>query len=247
MNLKFDKKRLLRLTNYRYLINSVLYPWINEYSRVSYSQEGEDRILFSLFGDKMNGFYVDVGAHHPERFSNTNLFYNLGWRGINIDANKDMVNLLRRKRPKDTNVCVGVGLIEKKRRFTIFDEPAINTFVRKNVEENEKMTPFKVKDERVIKILKLSTVLDKYLPSGQEIDFLSIDVEGMDYEVLRSNNWMKYRPHFIAIEIFGGKSFGEINRSKITRFLFKHKYEPEAKTVNTVIFKRVNHLKNTRP
>ncbi len=230
-----NKDRIVRLTNYRYILNTLLYNRINEFGNLAYSQEGEDRILFSLIGHKLKGFYVDIGAHHPQRFSNTNLFYNMGWKGINIDADKDLVELLNKIRPRDLNICAGVGLVEGKKDFIVFEEPAFNTFMKINAKENLKKSRYKSK--RVIKISKLSTLLDKHLPNDSKIDILNVDVEGMDYEVLKSNNWSKYRPSIIVVEIYGGKTFNDINNDKITHYLSKFKYSPIAKTINTVIFK----------
>ena len=75
----------------------------------SWSQEGEDMILHRIFGGKKSGFYVDVGAHHPKRFSNTYFFYCHGWRGINIDAMPGRMKLFNQWRPKDINLEMGVA------------------------------------------------------------------------------------------------------------------------------------------
>ena len=96
----------------------------------SYSQEGEDRILARLFESSGQGFYVDVGAHHPMRFSNTFLFYRRGWRGVNIDATPGSMRLFDRYRSRDTNIESGVGLTTGVVPFYVFNEPALNTFDR---------------------------------------------------------------------------------------------------------------------
>src|SRR5689334_15261611 len=74
----------------------------------SYSQEGEDMILARVFENQKSGFYVDVGAHHPWRFSNTYMFYRRGWRGLNIDAMPDSMSRFRKARPRDINVEIPV-------------------------------------------------------------------------------------------------------------------------------------------
>jgi hypothetical protein len=79
------------------------YRW-DSWQRSSWSQEGEDLILARIFGDKPDGFYVDVGAHHPKRFSNTYYFYRRGWRGINIDAMPGSMLAFNRLRPSDINI-----------------------------------------------------------------------------------------------------------------------------------------------
>ncbi|MFA7355121.1 MAG: SAM-dependent methyltransferase, partial [Sulfurimonadaceae bacterium] len=78
--------------------------YFDGYALKSYSQEGEDMILRRLFEQQPNGFYVDVGAHHPKRFSNTYFFYKKGWRGINIDAMPNSMELFNKIRPRDINI-----------------------------------------------------------------------------------------------------------------------------------------------
>lgn len=80
-------------------------PWISHF----YSQEGEDMVLRKIFKNQKKGFYVDIGAHHPKRFSNTHLLYKKGWKGINIDVTPGSIKLFNQLRPRDTNLELGVG------------------------------------------------------------------------------------------------------------------------------------------
>jgi hypothetical protein len=75
---------------------------------LSYAQEGEDMVLRRIFEDQPLGFYVDVGAHHPVRFSTTYFFYRRGCRGINIDATPGSMDAFRRLRPRDINLEVAI-------------------------------------------------------------------------------------------------------------------------------------------
>ena len=93
----------------------------------SYSQEGEDLVLAQIFEGKPPGFYVDVGAHHPIRYSNTYLFYRRGWRGINIEAMPGSMEEFRRVRPHDTNIEALVSLDRGSVPFFVFNESALNT------------------------------------------------------------------------------------------------------------------------
>src|SRR5581483_2050578 len=86
-----------------------------------YSQEGEDLIASRLFDGKANGFFVDVGAHHPIRHSNTYLLYRRGWRGINIDATPGSMAAFRRLRPEDINIECLVANDPSSRRFYTFN------------------------------------------------------------------------------------------------------------------------------
>lgn len=208
--------------------------WI--YSKRSYSQEGEDIIIENFLDYKTNGFYVDIGAHHPFRFSNTYLFYKKGWRGINVDATPGSMNLFKIFRPKDTNVEVAVSNNNQPLNYYLFDEPALNSFSKDLSDERVKNTKYKIKEMLKIKPNKLFEILYKHLPKSQKIDFMSIDVEGFEYEVLRSNDWNKYRPNYLIIEILSKKIEG-INKDKIYQFLKKENYSIIAVTGRSVIFK----------
>lgn len=83
--------------------------YITRFHIKSYSQEGEDMILHRIFERQCKGFYVDIGAHHPFRFSNTYLFYKRGWSGINIDAMPGSMNIFNKFRNRDINLEYGIG------------------------------------------------------------------------------------------------------------------------------------------
>jgi hypothetical protein len=85
--------------------------WFRTYARESYSQEGEDMLLERFLEHRHSGFYVDVGAHHPRRFSNTYRLYRRGWRGLNIDANPGSMALFRHVRPRDINIEAAVSSV----------------------------------------------------------------------------------------------------------------------------------------
>jgi hypothetical protein len=170
----------------------------------SYSQDGEDVVLLSFFESKKNykGFYVDVGAHHPVRFSNTHLFYKKGWNGVNIDATPGSMNSFRLIRRRDFNIESGVGLTIGL-DFYMFDESALNTF-NKDWAINRNCDPLhRVKKVKNLSVQKLSDILDAIVPQNQHIDFLSIDAKGLDVQVLMSNNWNRYRPSYIFVEDVG--------------------------------------------
>lgn len=200
----------------------------------SYSQEGEDMILNRIFEGQKSGFYVDVGAHHPRRFSNTYIFYQRGWCGINIEPNPDAIHAFQVARPRDTNLQVGVSDCNEMLTYYLFDEPALNTF-DENTVLRISSTPYKLEKSIQIPVERLESILRIHLPANQIIDFLSIDVEGLDYAVLRSNDWMRFRPKCVLVEV-RKKSLEEALRSEIFLFLKEQGYELFAKTFNTLIF-----------
>ena len=201
---------------------------------VSYSQQGEDMILQCLFQGHGTGFYVDVGAHHPSRYSNTYFFYLRGWRGINIDAMPGSMAAFRAVRPEDINLEYAIAATKSKRTFHVFDDPALNGFSRELSESREAEGTFRLVGRQEISTLTLAEVLDTHLPRGQAIDFLNIDVEGLDLEVLRSNDWTKYRPKVVVTEETASILLDEVLRSEPIQFLRRHGYGACAKTAHTV-------------
>jgi len=210
--------------------------YLDGYALKSYSQEGEDMILRRLFEKQQKGFYVDVGAHHPMRFSNTYFFYKKGWNGINIDAMPDSMKLFNKVRPRDINIEKPVSDKKQVLTYYAFNEPALNGFSKELTEErNNANNNYHVIFEKDIETLTLEEILDNNLPKDKNIDFLSIDVEGLDFMVLMSNNFEKYKPKVILIEILGS-SLKDIEDNEITKYLKQYDYSIYAKAVNTVIF-----------
>lgn len=206
------------------------------FGNLSFSQDGEDMVLKSFFRGRQNykGFYVDVGAHHPARFSNTYHFYLNGWRGINIDPTPNSMKSFNARRKRDINLEIAISNKTDPLTFHIFNEPAINGFNKEISEQRNGKSYFKLLSTKEIIPLSLRDVLDQYLPQNQTIDFLTIDVEGEDYNVLLSNDWNKYKPEFVLIEALVDNSS---NTDDIYYYLHEQGYVEAARTVRTLIFK----------
>ncbi|RAU83974.1 FkbM family methyltransferase [Pontibacter arcticus] len=204
------------------------------YTRISYAQEGEDLLLARIFESDTIGYYIDVGAHHPKRFSNTYLFYQKGWRGINIDALPGSMVHFHKSRPADINLEAGISEVPQTLTYYMFAEPAYNSF-DKEISESR---PFAITGQKQITTYPLRILLDKYLPANQEISFLSVDVEGFDLEVLRSNNWEKYRPKIILVEILEALE-KDVFETEIHRYILSQGYTFYCKSPNTVFYKKV--------
>lgn len=204
----------------------------------SYSQDGEDVVLAAYYQERKGykGFFVDIGAHHPVRFSNTWMYYRRGWKGINIDPTPGSMQSFRLIRWRDINLEIGIGSHSKKLTFYCFNEPALNTFDKDIAAERNTGNPYFITKTVNVSIEPLKIVLDKYLQTNQKIDFFSIDVEGLDLEVLRSNDWEKYRPEFILVE--DSKFALNINNeSNIYKFLREQNYELIASLKRTSIYR----------
>lgn len=205
--------------------------------RVAFSQEGEDLILARFFEGQTKGFYVDIGAHHPQRFSNTYFFYLRSWRGINIDAMPNSMSFFNHVRQGDTNIEAAISDSSDILTYYIFDEPALNGFVEEISINYESNSNFRIVDRKEIKVQRLSEILDRYLPEGQQIDFMSIDVEGIDHQVLLSNDWSKYKPNVILVEELFILLEDLPQQSKTFTFLREQGYRLFARSLNTSFYK----------
>jgi len=181
------------------------------------------------------GFYVDIGAHHPKRYSNTYFFYKKGWQGINVDAMPGSMSIFNKLRPRDINIELPVSNKSELLTYYSFSEPAVNGFSESLSKERSDSGDYKLISKKQIKTTTLKNILDDRLPKGKEIDFLSIDVEGLDLAVLQSNDFSKYRPKVIIVEILEN-NFSIIGESEVSEYLVKNAYTIYGKSVNSVIF-----------
>ncbi|NCQ13074.1 SAM-dependent methyltransferase [Candidatus Falkowbacteria bacterium CG10_big_fil_rev_8_21_14_0_10_37_18] len=206
------------------------------FSKKSYAQFGEDVVLSTFLNEKkiVKGFYVDIGAYQPKKFSNTFFYYKKGWKGINIDAKPGSMELFKRERKRDINLELGVSNEKNKLDFYIFSESAYNTF-SKDLVDSYVSRGILFNKQVIVETLRLEHILDKYLPIGQKIDFMSIDVEGLDLEVLESNNWNKYKPNYILIEMYDTR-IEKIQKSTIYNFLINKGYRLVSIVYITLIF-----------
>jgi FkbM family methyltransferase len=164
-----------------------------------YSQDGEDKLLLSFYEGnwKMKGFYVDIGAYHPIYFSNTKLFYDMGWKGINIDANPEAIKKFDEARKRDINIQMGVSdTAGELNYYVIGKESTGNSFSEQLIEKRGN----KIEDIIKIKVKPINEILDDYLPRDQHIDFITIDVEDFEWRIIKTFNFDKYAPDFFLIE-----------------------------------------------
>ena len=208
----------------------------------SYSQSGEDMILNTILCDIKAGTYVDVGANNPIKQSNTQYFYEKGWNGINIDAIPGSMKHFNRMRPRDTNLEIPISDQEDRIKFYMFSSSFYNTFMEETANQTIKRHGHEfLIDIKELYTKKLAQVLDKYL-NNCEIDFLTIDVEGMDYKVLKSNNWNKYRPKVVVFET-KATQIKALESSEINKFLLQKGYVLYCFTPVNVFFIEKEYLK----
>ena len=151
------------------------------------------------------------------------MLYKKGWNGINIDAIPGGMKLFNKLRPRDINLEVGIGKKDEIIDFYVFNDPALNTFSKELAEKtNNSKNEFFLKKVVKVKVKRLETVLKNYL-SENEIDVLNIDVEGLDLDVLESNDWSKYRPKFVLVEILD-YVFDDLAKSPVVKFMREKEY-----------------------
>ena len=187
-----------------------------------------------LLGDASHGTYVDIGAFDPWRFSNTAFFYHKGWRGLNVDARPGFKTLFDKERPRDLNIECAAGKGKNPVKLFLFDEPALNTTCAKRASFLEKNSSYRIKGQAQSSIRTLASLLDEY--DAKSIDFLSIDVEGAELNVLRSGNWKKHRPKYVVLEVLD-TPLQHLGKNPCVKFMKRNRYEVLTKGLRSVILK----------
>ena len=180
--------------------------------------EGEDLIIADLTKNINNGFYVDAGCYHPLHLNNTYLLYKRKWNGINIDISEFSIKLFNFMRPDDVNINSAISDSENEISFYYQKKLSQLSTIKKNI-STERMQG-KIKEKK-IKSFTLNSVLKNSKFKDKQIDFLNIDVEGADFEALRSLDFKTYNPKIICIEIMEKN----ISNSKIFNFLKNLNYK----------------------
>jgi FkbM family methyltransferase len=207
-----------------------------EGARLHFGQSAEDVILNKLFAGKTEGFYVDVGAFHPRKYSNTYALHHFfGWRGVNIDASADAIALFEQERPDDINVRAVVGASAGEAVYWKFDRPSRNTVSEDNVQRQLRRNDTSITGKEVVHTRPLADILAEHVAEDTVIDLLNIDVEGLDFKALVSNDWEKYRPRVITIEDYAVKTLG-LENSEIHGFLSEKGYRFASHAFDTSIY-----------
>ena len=195
----------------------------------SYSMEKEDLEITKRLNKIKNGFYVDVGGYHPVHRNNTYLLYKKNWRGINIDLSKFSIDLFKFARPEDINLNLAVSKTNKKIKYYTQKKISQLTTIYKDIANKRMQGPI---IEKEIMSNTLTALIGKTKYKNKRIDFLNIDAEGADFEILESLNFDVYRPKLICVEIDNK----QIENSKIFNFLKKKKYTNQWSATFSYIF-----------
>lgn len=208
----------------------------NQLIKNSFSQCSEDLIIDKLLNYKKDGFYLDIGAYDPKWFSNTNRFYKKGWHGINIEPNSIRYQKFLKSRSKDINLNIGISTKNSNLKFYLFQPDTISTFSDKEAKIYQKLG-FKLIDTQYVKVKRLDFIFNKYFKK-EIVDFMTIDTEGGELKVLKSNNWNKFRPKIICVESFSFKTpiKDRKERLELRRFLTSKDYKPVFQNSTNIIY-----------
>lgn len=197
-----------------------------------YSQGGEDAIIsktFAYFIPIPNGVYLDIGAYHPYKHSNTYLLYKSGWNGINVDPRPGTKLLFDKIRKRDINVEAGIGSRDGLMTYYILDENStMNSFSKENL---EKLGIFgHVKRTIEVPVFTVESLLKQY-QKIKKIDYLNIDAEGFEMEILSGINYDAIAPKVISIEQNDILTFADVQESEACKLLSDKGYVPYAKNI----------------
>lgn len=214
--------------------------WSSSFKKTSYSQCGEDILIeyvFTLRGIE-KPTYLDVGANHPYYLSNTAKFYEKGCRGINIDANPTLIQLFQERRSGDINLNVGISDTEGELDFYIMEDNTLSTFSKEECDSmvaNGKI----LAETRKIKLTTVDKILDENF-NGKFPDFLTIDAEGLDFQILKSLNFENSFPKVICVEAAEYSSIGAgERRGELIDFLVEKGYYEYANTnLNAIMVRK---------
>jgi FkbM family methyltransferase len=197
----------------------------------NFSQGNEEKILNDIFSNKKKGFYVDVGCYHPKRFSNTAFLYGKGWNGINIDANIKNLKLFNIFRKRDKNINALISEKSENLKYYYFNESALNGVLNESRVNTLTDLGYRVIKKENLVAKRLDDLLTFCEVPNNKIDFLDIDVEGLDLQVLKSIDLNTYNVELILIEV------GD-NENEIVEYLSNFNYFLYAREDRNIFFKK---------
>ena len=174
-----------------------------------YAMDGEDLAIDHYIGKKEKGFYVDIGAHHPIDRNNTQLLFQKGWKGINIEVDQFGIDLFNFLRPNDLNILSAVSNYDGKIDFYYQKKFSPLNTASKTIANEHFNRNFK---KRTVECKTIQKILDQSKYKDKKIDFLNIDVEGAEMKVLKKLNFEIYDPNLICIEILGYRDLNHNDR-----------------------------------
>lgn len=217
--------------------------------QLSYSQSGEDLIIAFLLDNELHvdsPTYLDIGAHHPTYLSNTYLFYTRGCRGVLVEPDPVLFEVLARERKHDLCLNVGIGVGEAREAdLYVMSTPTLNTFVREEAERIAAAGVHRIKSVLRVPLVPFSQLVSEHFQRPPDI--LSLDVEGLDLSILESIDFERCRPTVICVETFTYSDDGTAEKvAGIPSLLTSKGYRVYGDTNINTIFVREEAWRNRR-
>lgn len=212
-----------------------------KYAKLTFSQSGEDAIVDFIFSaiNIVNPAYIDIGAHHPTYLSNTALFYRKGCKGINIEPDPTLFELFKTGRKGDINLNIGIGAEQGILDFYLLSSPTMNTFSKEEADKMVREHGMSIKQILPLPVDTLPNVIEQYCGNNFP-DFLSLDVEGLDLEILKTIDYKCTYPKIICVETISYSTKGRGEKDlDIIDFLQAQDYILYADTnINSILVRR---------
>tara|TARA_B100000674_G_scaffold208537_1_gene170583 strand:+ start:38 stop:781 length:744 start_codon:yes stop_codon:yes gene_type:complete len=211
--------------------------------RLAYSHWGVDLIITKLLNSKNKGIYIDVGCHHPFLNNHSYLLYKSGWVGINIDIDYNSIDMFNFFRKSDVNIQTAVTDHKGEVDLFFYHNRAAKNTISKEFGSD-------AKEQKKINSDTLNNIIENSKFKNSKIDFVSIDVEGNEMNVLNGFNLKKYKPKLILLEFilpnkkeFYEKDINEITNSEVYKFLIKNDYKLINWNHDDLLFMRLDYSK----
>lgn len=203
----------------------------------SYSQSGEDVIvdrILTLLRIK-NPTYLDIGANDPILINNTYLFYKKGFNGINIEPDPFLFKKLKAKRQRDTNLNIGIGTTNGRMTFYIMSSNTLSTFSKETALQYVSYGNQKIESEISVDVVDVNEIVEKYF--RPKPNYVSLDVEGLDAEILKCFNFERHRPEVFCVETLTyTENNSESKLSEIIEYMNSMGYMVHSDTYINTIF-----------
>jgi FkbM family methyltransferase len=209
-------------------------------SNVYYSQLGEDLIVRHIFSQLgiYKPTYVDIGAHHPSFLNNTFLFYQNGASGLNIEPDPFLFAEFAKKRPRDNNLNLGASFNgqEEEKDFYVMSARSLNTFSKAEAERVQNFGSYHITEVIKVRVVNLNNLFKRYFEDGR-IDFLTIDVEGLDFEIIKTIDFDLIKPKVICMETLSyAEDKSEKKNQELIDYITAKNYFVYADTyINTIL------------
>ena len=211
--------------------------------RLAYSHWGVDLIITKLLNSKNKGIYIDVGCHHPFLNNHSYLLYKSGWEGINIDIDYNSIDMFNFFRKSDVNIQTAVTDHKGEVDLFFYHNRAAKNTISKEFGSD-------AKEQKKINSDTLNNIIENSKFKNSKIDFVSIDVEGNEMNVLNGFDLKKYKPKLILLEFilpnkkeFYEKDINEITNSEVYKFLIKNEYKLINWNHDDLLFMRLDYIK----